>query len=176
MDTKGGYSLLGATRNNCREECENQVKGFPNARFRKFKSKAEAMQFIGQQKPASCRSSQQHLEKGSAPSIARDAAPVIPGEGTGGSGSAGAEPYGIPYRNYPRKSKECASASRDSERVFVDGSCSNNGYCNSKGGIGVFWGDKDPRNISEKVPGQGSPITNQKAELMAKRLLTRRPP
>jgi ribonuclease HI len=51
--------------------------------------------------------------------------------------------------------------------VYCDGSCLNN---NSKkgqraGGLGVFFGDNDPRNISEVVTEDK--ITNQVAELLA---------
>lgn len=51
--------------------------------------------------------------------------------------------------------------------VYCDGSCLNN---NSKkgqraGGLGVFFGDNDPRNISEVVTLDK--ITNQVAELLA---------
>lgn len=49
--------------------------------------------------------------------------------------------------------------------VFCDGSCLNNGKKNSQGGIGVFFGDNDPRNVSQKLTCQK--ITNQVAELTA---------
>ena len=49
--------------------------------------------------------------------------------------------------------------------IFTDGSCINNGKKNSKGGIGVFFGDNDPRNISERL--NCDKITNQVAELKA---------
>lgn len=49
--------------------------------------------------------------------------------------------------------------------IFTDGSCINNGKKNSKGGIGVFFGDNDSRNISERL--NCDKITNQVAELTA---------
>lgn len=49
--------------------------------------------------------------------------------------------------------------------VFCDGSCLDNGKKNSKGGIGVFFGDGDPRNVSEKLTCEK--VTNQVAELTA---------
>jgi ribonuclease HI len=49
--------------------------------------------------------------------------------------------------------------------IFTDGSCINNGKKNSKGGIGVFFNDNDPRNISERLTCDK--ITNQVAELTA---------
>jgi len=52
--------------------------------------------------------------------------------------------------------------------VYTDGSVSNNTRRNSKntfGGIGVFFGDDDPRNISE--PFYEFPITNIRTEIKA---------
>jgi ribonuclease HI len=52
--------------------------------------------------------------------------------------------------------------------IFTDGSCLNNRLSKkglSKGGVGVFFGDNDPRNISE--PLAGPKVTNQVAELTA---------
>src|SRR5690606_27411388 len=47
--------------------------------------------------------------------------------------------------------------------IYTDGACKKNGRIGSQGGIGVYFGDNDIRNISEKLPG---PIqTNQRAEL-----------
>ena len=49
--------------------------------------------------------------------------------------------------------------------VFTDGACPNNGYNAQKGGIGVYFGDNDPRNISECV--YGNHVTNNHMELLA---------
>jgi ribonuclease HI len=49
--------------------------------------------------------------------------------------------------------------------IFTDGSCINNGKKNSKGGIGVFFGDNDDRNVSRELTCDK--ITNQVAELTA---------
>lgn len=50
--------------------------------------------------------------------------------------------------------------------VYTDGACARNGQWGSKGGIGVYFGPNDPRNISE--PLEGSRQTNQRAELMVR--------
>jgi len=47
--------------------------------------------------------------------------------------------------------------------VYCDGSCINNGKPNAKAGIGVYFGDNDPRNVSESISGN----TNNIAELTA---------
>jgi ribonuclease HI len=50
-------------------------------------------------------------------------------------------------------------------RVFCDGSCLGNGKKNSKGGIGVFFGEGDVRNVAEGLTCDK--VTNQVAELTA---------
>jgi len=35
--------------------------------------------------------------------------------------------------------------------VFTDGSCSNNGKDNAKAGIGIYFSENDPRNISQRL-------------------------
>jgi len=48
--------------------------------------------------------------------------------------------------------------------VYTDGSCLNNGKSNAKAGIGIFFNDDDPRNVSRKHTGKQ---TNNQAELSA---------
>ncbi|SMR63049.1 unnamed protein product [Zymoseptoria tritici ST99CH_3D1] len=50
-------------------------------------------------------------------------------------------------------------------RIYTDGSSLSNGKANAWGGVGVFFGPADKRNISE--PLSGTKQTNQRAELMA---------
>jgi ribonuclease HI len=49
--------------------------------------------------------------------------------------------------------------------VYTDGACSNNGKRSAQAGYGVWFGEQDPRNISE--PLSGSIQTNQRAEMQA---------
>lgn len=53
--------------------------------------------------------------------------------------------------------------------VYVDGACSGNNLpeYRRKAGIGVFFGDNDPRNISEMLPEHLRPYTNNRAEIYA---------
>lgn len=48
--------------------------------------------------------------------------------------------------------------------VYTDGACSKNGYAGACAGIGVYFGQNDPRNVSKKVIGKQ---TNNTAELSA---------
>lgn len=48
--------------------------------------------------------------------------------------------------------------------VYTDGACSNNGRENANAGIGIYFGENDARNVSQKVIGKQS---NNTAELSA---------
>jgi ribonuclease HI len=48
--------------------------------------------------------------------------------------------------------------------VYTDGACSNNGRGNAKAGIGIYFGENDPRNVSQRLEGKQ---TNNMAELTA---------
>jgi ribonuclease HI len=50
-------------------------------------------------------------------------------------------------------------------KVYTDGSVSGNGQNNAKGGIGVYFGPNDGRNLSEVFTL--APVTNQRTELYA---------
>jgi ribonuclease HI len=39
-------------------------------------------------------------------------------------------------------------AARLTSVVYTDGACSQNGRAGARGGVGVFWGEGDPRNVS----------------------------
>jgi len=52
----------------------------------------------------------------------------------------------------------------ESMHIFTDGACQNNGKPHAKAGIGIYFGDKDPRNVSKRVSGKQ---TNNTAELSA---------
>ena len=49
--------------------------------------------------------------------------------------------------------------------VYTDGACINNGKSNAQAGIGIFFGQDDPRNLSQKIIGPQQ--TNNIAELTA---------
>jgi ribonuclease HI len=48
--------------------------------------------------------------------------------------------------------------------VYTDGACKKNGREGAKAGIGVFFGERDPRNVSEALAGK---CTNNIAEITA---------
>lgn len=51
--------------------------------------------------------------------------------------------------------------------VYTDGACPSNGFGSKVGGVGVYWGDNDPDNVSETVHFGGKPVTNNICELLA---------
>lgn len=70
----------------------------------------------------------------------------------------------------PPSSSPSPSAAPGIVEVFADGSCVCNGKKDAFGGIGVFFGSGDPRNVSECLAASTPPqkkVTNQTAELTA---------
>ena len=51
--------------------------------------------------------------------------------------------------------------------IYCDGACPNNGSDAARAGVGVFFGDSDPRNISARLSPDEYRQTNQVAELVA---------
>lgn len=70
--------------------------------------------------------------------------------GYGGRGGGGYDDYDDDY---------------SSHEVYTDGACSNNQNSNARAGVGVYFGDNHPDNVSRPV--HGSRQTNQRAELEA---------
>lgn len=58
----------------------------------------------------------------------------------------------------------------DKIEIFTDGSTINNGKKNASGGIGVYFGKNDERNISKKVIYSKKSVTNNICELLAIKL------
>ena len=68
--------------------------------------------------------------------------------------------YYLKYGKVMKKNKKI----NDEILVFTDGSCSNNGFNNAKAGIGIYFSEDDPRNVSKRIDGKQ---TNNTAELSA---------
>ncbi|KAG6038100.1 hypothetical protein E4U41_004550 [Claviceps citrina] len=58
-----------------------------------------------------------------------------------------------------------ARPAEDVLQIYTDGSSLANGRTGARAGVGVYFGDADARNVSERLVGE--PQTNQRAELMA---------
>lgn len=68
-----------------------------------------------------------------------------------------------------KKSEDKTADAEDDDdgvlKIYTDGSSRSNGQLGARAGFGVFFGQGDPRNVSE--PLRGEPQTNQRAELTA---------
>ncbi|CAG8821139.1 23273_t:CDS:1, partial [Racocetra persica] len=67
--------------------------------------------------------------------------------------------------NFINDKKETVVLDKNKIQIWTDGCCLGNGTKEAKAGIGVFYGDKDPRNQSERLPGEQQ--TNNRAEIYA---------
>uniref|UniRef100_A0A915AH34 Ribonuclease H n=1 Tax=Parascaris univalens TaxID=6257 RepID=A0A915AH34_PARUN len=132
-------------------ECEKQVKGFAGARYKKFLNEHEALDFIAanrgkksfQSVGSSSTAAVGFIHKKRTPHEVSSTMKDLKGVG---SDIAKWQSEGVPV-------------------VFTDGACSSNGHRGAKAGIGVFWGDDHPDNVSE--PLMSGPPTNNRAELSA---------
>jgi len=64
-----------------------------------------------------------------------------------------------------KRQKTSANAELPFDVVYTDGACTNNGYHKAQGGIGVYWGPNDQRNVSDPLPPGRQ--TNNRAEILA---------
>jgi len=74
----------------------------------------------------------------------------------------------------PTKSKDTLSKdtlskdtlSKDTINVFTDGACSHNGRPNAKAGMGVYFSEGDPRNVSKRIVGKQSNNTGELSAIL----------
>ncbi|KAF7307246.1 Ribonuclease H [Mycena indigotica] len=125
------------------DQCEAQVKGFQGAKFKKFNSNAEALAWIDGETTTTTSNITASTSTASTSSGAT--------KRTSSELQATSETTSAP-------------ATGTKQVVYSDGACKNNGKPNALGGIGVWWGPNDPRNLSERCPGKQ---TNNRAELIA---------
>ena len=126
-------------------ECKSLTDGYAGSRFKCFSIKEEAEAYISQHKlkleVLSSKIIEGTIKKNSLNAIELLMKPIIKKE---------------PIINI--------DIIEEPEYVYTDGSCSNNGRPNAVAGIGVYFGEADPRNVSERVQGKQS---NNTAELSA---------
>jgi len=121
------------------EDCEDQIKGYPKARFKKFGTEAEALAFV--------------KYGASAGAAARG----------GGSRSVAQAKASLKSKQKRPLTADVVDESKWSV-VYTDGACQGNGRAGAVAGVGVWWGDNDARNLYERCPGDQ---TNNRAELIA---------
>jgi ribonuclease HI len=64
----------------------------------------------------------------------------------------------------PTKSKD--TLSKDTINVFTDGACSHNGSVKAKAGMGVYFSEGDPRNVSKRIVGKQSNNTGELSAIL----------
>lgn len=72
--------------------------------------------------------------------------------------------YSLKSEERDYSGKQIVDDEEDVIHVFTDGACSNNGKHNAKAGLGVYFGEDDPRNFSGAIFGKQ---TNNTAEVKA---------
>ncbi|KOB71897.1 Ribonuclease H1 [Operophtera brumata] len=120
-------------------DCENQIKGYSGATYRKFNSASSAHEFVASHGGGSGYASNY-----------------------GGSGSC--SNYN-PKRSCGQSGRYGFETDSDGYvQVYTDGACLDNGRDGARAGIGVYWGDGHPLNTSAPVSGRA---TNNTAEIQA---------
>lgn len=105
-------------------DCNNSVKGYKNALYKKFNTKEEAHNFI--------KENEKNIH---------DKNNKIQNKNKN-------------YDNIIITTKDNDISFNLDYYVYTDGACSNNGKDNALAGIGIFFGINDNRNISKKIEGK----------------------
>ncbi|XP_076071612.1 ribonuclease H1-like [Mytilus galloprovincialis] len=72
--------------------------------------------------------------------------------------------YGSNPKRFKHGNSDGGSNSEEGVTVYTDGGCFGNGQKGATAGIGVYWGDNHPDNLSERLGGRQ---TNNRAEIHA---------
>ncbi|PIA12953.1 Rnase h protein 1.0, isoform c, confirmed by transcript evidence [Coemansia reversa NRRL 1564] len=119
------------------EDCKHMTQGFPGAVFKKFKQSSEAQAFVGESVSVS-----RYMEAISA--VDSNTKKVL---------------------SQSRPTPPPVGETENEIVVYTDGASAGNGRRGAVAGVGVYFGENDPRNISEPLEGERQ--TNQRAELTA---------
>ncbi|XP_033341720.2 ribonuclease H1 isoform X2 [Megalopta genalis] len=164
------------------DECKAQVHQYPGAIFKKFPSQKEAESFIREKtstakgKVNSAKKETKNIQtlgniisarKRSLPAIDKHVKEKLPRK----------KIKLIGISDIPSTSTEQTSSSKftiDDDgyvNVYTDGACSSNGYKNAQAGLGVWFGQDHPLNVSQPVVGRA---TNNNAEIQAVTMAARK--
>lgn len=178
MGGKGGFYAVRTGRKTgvfrTWKECESYVKGFPGARYKKFSTEDEAKSFVsGLKSSGSLTSAVAAPSQESRKRTFHEVCGNNQFDNARSLNSKGSK-FSKPYRNSGIGSSWTSSSisslsnddssSGDRPVVYTDGGCTKNGKKGARAGIGVYWGPKNTRNVSERLEGEQ---TNQRAEIMA---------
>nr|KAF7430018.1 hypothetical protein H0235_006416 [Vespula pensylvanica] len=155
-------------------ECQEQVNKFTGSIYKKFSSKLEAEHFIKQCSDSSNVSSSKLIEEKKFGSILdkqkinikkRSLSPESKRKRSK-SKIRKLESAEISSKesHYTTQEKNFTIGKEDYVDVYTDGACSSNGRRGAQAGIGVWFGDNHPLNVSKPVVGRA---TNNMAEIQA---------
>ena len=143
-------------------DCETQVKNFPSAKFKKFKTIKEAHNYLGENLDST--PDQKADDKTTSSLEQSRLQPVESTKITDFFKSVASIKPEVPVGQQIEVTAGLKEDDQEMITVYTDGSCLGNGRSRAKAGIGVFFGFDDSRNVSE--PFRDNP-TNQRAELAA---------
>ncbi|KAK9417486.1 putative RNase H type-1 domain-containing protein [Seiridium unicorne] len=170
-------------------ECQEQTTGFKGAQFKKFDNRQDANDFVLGRTPKNSAPDPKKPQKFYAVAIGREPGIYTEWDEAQKSilGSKGPKYQSFKTRaeaieyikahgnEAGQKAIENEVAEPPAKRsktiadgalhVYTDGSSRGNGKVGAAAGVGVWFGEDDPRNISERL--EGDPQTNQRAELTA---------
>lgn len=119
-------------------DCQQQVNGYSGCLFKSFKSRIGAIEYLKENGIVI----ESNLRKRKREEIEID-------------------PISKNQLEHPIKKQKVSHQLE----IYTDGGCIHNGTNRAKAGVGVYFGQKDPRNISKRL--EGNPQTNNRAELTA---------
>lgn len=150
------------------DECKKQVDGFKGAKYKKFSNYQQAKKYseTGEiknlhQKPLDSFFKSNNLSQKKNSSEIKTEKNVIE------KNTADLQLADNDIENENKNTndfKKIFSQNNDKINIYTDGSCHNNGKKNAKAGMGIYFGENDSRNVSEKIVGLQ---TNNVAELSA---------
>lgn len=160
------------------DTAEAQVKGYKGAVYKSFKDRDSANEFAANGRYKNSDSISSNGGGGGGGSIKSkysdiksnyiDVLPYSISKSRDASGNTNYNGSSIGKENNDNCTK-LLSSTQTPKKIYTDGAARNNGRANVIGGIGVFFGFQDSRNIArafDEVDGN-EPPTNQKAELHA---------
>jgi len=148
------------------DEAESHVRGYPGAKFKKFKARHEADNWYRTNLPRSPKRKTATATTSTLPlspsSVTRTLS--TPPRNTASRPTPKYRPVATATPGPAQTPRIAAPKNTTVDIVYSDGACKGNGGPHPIAGIGVWWGPNDPRNISERCPGAQ---TNNRAELIA---------
>lgn len=135
-------------------DCKGATHGYSGAVFKSFNSQAEAQAFAN---------SSGGYNSGSGSSGGTSSS--YSGKTSSYSGRKSLYSGGGGASKTPYSGRKSSSSTSSHDVVYTDGCSRGNGKSGATGGIGVYYGTGDKRNVSEPLHGERQ--TNQRAELTA---------